>query len=87
MLSLVPQRSRVRIPQVGYSVILFGNLNYVCDSVVKRFTFAISHLMTSDCSFDDLGFVFSTGIGYESYGMQISDAFGSHLWVWRHRSS
>jgi len=24
---------------------------------------------------------------YESYGMQISYAFGSHFRVWRHRSS
>jgi len=24
---------------------------------------------------------------YESYRMQISDAFGSHFRVWRHRSS
>jgi len=24
---------------------------------------------------------------YESHGMQITDAFGSHFHVWRHRSS
>jgi len=24
---------------------------------------------------------------YNSYGMQLSDALGSHFYVWRHRSS
>jgi len=43
---LVPQRSRVRISQV---VFFFGILDYVPDIVVKRFTFAISHLPMGAC--------------------------------------
>jgi len=37
--------------------IFFSILNYVCDIVVKRFTFAISHLLMSAC----ISFSFMTG--------------------------
>jgi len=44
-------------------IIFFSILNYVCDIVVKTFTFAISHLLMSACSIRML----LTGAKYVAY--------------------